>query len=899
MAKPASLPEIAIHFDDRVKRDGTTLSALFLTAEEMANQVATEEGNYSDVLENPILRDTDVYSIGSGNEDVLDLVNKLEHRTDLPEPLREMMTSLIMGVSCADYMRREAFADLSDDEIKRIEELLPLYVLPKDENGEPYFRGYTVESLDDCVELYFLLSKIDWEKLMDGAKLMALALDIARYHATQLDISTIPFMPGEVIYDEVASFGRIVVGNLGDNIYYDDCALLIDLGGDDVYLNNAGGTSPTGYAGAVVFDLSGDDIYRGRDFAQGCGYGGIGALVDLAGDDHYEARHYSQGTALGGFSFFYEGAGNDTYTGDLGNQCNALFGISVFCEASGDDTYRIQSMGQGFASTLGVALMDEMDGHDTYRAGGKYGFYNPVDSACAQGSAMGMRVWPPTDKLTVYGGIGFLSDAKGNDNYIGLSFVQGASYILGLGMIVDSEGDDFYSGESYVQGSGCHTSAGVQVDKGGNDIYKISNVGGGFSLDRSCGVLLDVSGNDIYYGGHEACGAGVKPYGVGILVDAAGNDSYLRARFGYARYPYAEHAQSVGVFLDFEGDDYYQRNKRENNSSWEDGTYGFGIDFAEPPEADFRTKWWNPDSEMPADWTPPAERLKSIHLYDRFHAIGEVIASEDPFSIISEVIKRPERYVSWNHEFIVKDIHDIIEILRLDGRIAPRDELSIADFLNSFNMNLRLAATSYFSKASSEDDSIVESLVKVAERDDDYRVRAMAVNCLGKTGISDLSVAIMEILADDEQWSVRRAAAIALGDIGYSNDTKSALANALHDDPAFQVRTQAAKSLAKISGIDANPDLMRALLDQSGFVRIEAAMGLVEYAEDTRGIDAIINLMDGWPDIRYILDSRAIPLLKEITGQDLKGKEAWDEWWSDVKYDFNLHNALANRKPGQ
>lgn len=80
-----------------------------------------------------------------------------------------------------------------------------------------------------------------------------------------------------------------------DNVYRDDVALLVDAGGDDIYLNNAGGSNLHGglcaidVNGAALVDLKGDDQYPG---IRGCGarggaFGGAGLLLDAAGDDTY------------------------------------------------------------------------------------------------------------------------------------------------------------------------------------------------------------------------------------------------------------------------------------------------------------------------------------------------------------------------------------------------------------------------------------------------------------------------------------------------------------------------------------------------------------------------------------------------------------------------------------
>ena len=882
---PEMLPNFALSLDHHVQKHRRYMYELLAVTQYMADGADTiglHNRRYSINLHS--MTDDYLDDLSNLPEEINGLIRSINENNRVSEPLQNLCGIIIKGAATASALRDDAFSGLSSDEIERIESLLPQYFLPLDENGSRQFRAYTVNTLDDCIDLIFLLAKIDWEMMREASREIGRITDMVHVILDSYDRNEPGCSETGIIIDTETSIGRIIIGGIRDNIYTEDCAVLIDFGGDDVYLNNAGSTSPTGYGAAVLFDLSGNDTYQGSDFVQGAGFGGVGALIDVSGNDNYSARHYSQGTALGGYSIFHEGGGDDTYSADLGGQCCAIFGASVFREAGGNDTYRVQSMGQGFASTYGVALMCEQDGHDTYRAGGKYGFYNPVDSACAQGAAMGMRVWPPTDKLTVYGGIALLSEAAGNDNYIGYSFVQGASYIFSLGMIVDSGGDDFYSGESYVQGSGCHLSAGVLVDKTGNDIYKVSNVGGGFSLDRSAGVLFDYEGNDIYYGGHEACGAAVKPWGVGIFVDASGNDTYNRAHFGYARYPYAEHAHSVGVFFDFGGDDFYQRNARENNSTWQKGFYGFGEDLDEPPsnQPGFMHIYFRESLHI-----EETHNLASANILQRLHGIGDLIASDDPFPTIHHLAGVYGRHNE-------REIHDTIEILRLRGRISPDDRLVIAELLKSRKPDLRLAAAIFFFRSPSVDAGEIQLLIDAVSSETDYRVSSMLARCLGKTGNPDVIPALINLLQTGIHWEIRRASAVALGSFEGNEDAIMALESSLQHEESYRVRTQAAKSLAEIAGIYSRDKLIAALTDESGFVGIQAAMGLLEYAKDTGGIPAIIEMMDE-VEIKYIIITYAVPLLRDITGSNISGKENWSTWWSENETTFDLAEGLKLR----
>src|SRR5207245_3444341 len=91
----------------------------------------------------------------------------------------------------------------------------------------------------------------------------------------------------------------LCIGGSGNSTYNKDYALLIDLGGDDLYTNSAGGADPgvpvngtgSGLPVSIVLDLGGNDRYDpvltpgGSRVVEGSAYfGGIGMLVDAAGD---------------------------------------------------------------------------------------------------------------------------------------------------------------------------------------------------------------------------------------------------------------------------------------------------------------------------------------------------------------------------------------------------------------------------------------------------------------------------------------------------------------------------------------------------------------------------------------------------------------------------------------
>ncbi|HWC33150.1 MAG TPA: carboxypeptidase-like regulatory domain-containing protein [Actinomycetota bacterium] len=155
-----------------------------------------------------------------------------------------------------------------------------------------------------------------------------------------------------------------------DSTYTTNCALLVDVGGSDVYANNAGGVD--GGAAALI-DLGGNDRYGGtlNSGANGGAVAGAGFLYDASGDDAYSAG--SNGTNGGGYffgsGFLLDGGGNDRYTatqsGTNGGAHSVASGHLIDLGA-GADSYSATRFGVNGGSTAGTGLLLDAGGTDTY-----------------------------------------------------------------------------------------------------------------------------------------------------------------------------------------------------------------------------------------------------------------------------------------------------------------------------------------------------------------------------------------------------------------------------------------------------------------------------------------------------------------------------------------------------
>ena len=406
------------------------------------------------------------------------------------------------------------------------------------------------------------------------------AEDLARLRraAAELDRAVDPLpaaFAGRFLYARQLEWGWVLIGDSGPNFYGATAALVVDLGGDDIYFNNAGGAGRTNPVGLLI-DYSGNDRYLGRGpGAVGGAIGGVGVLVDLEGDDIYQGSHLVQGAAFGGVGLLWDHRGDDIYLADEVAQGAAFFGAGLLVDEAGADLYGAGQFAQAFGGSGGTGLVLDRSGDDRYLAdlqrSSVYGKAGEFDG-WAQGVGCGFRWYAP-------GGMGLLLDLEGSDQYQGGNFSQGTGYFFGLGLLVDRTGADHYRGRRYSQGVGVHQAVGVLLEGGGADRYQAkwaAHQGSGW--DAGVGLLVDWGGDDSYRGGELAQGAG-SMNGIGVLLDWSGADRY-RAHSGQGLggstdYWGGRGAANLGLLLDGAGRDQYDRPERRDGGVDNSAAGGF------------------------------------------------------------------------------------------------------------------------------------------------------------------------------------------------------------------------------------------------------------------------------------------------------------------------------------
>ena len=310
---------------------------------------------------------------------------------------------------------------------------------------------------------------------------------------------------------------------------------------------------------------------------------GVCAVIDLGGDDEYQEGTVSPERPV---LVVIDLAGNDNYVASTpGAQGGAVLGMSMLLDLEGNDTYRARDVAQG--STLGgVGILVDYAGNDVYAG------YRRV-----QGQAIG--------------GIGILIDREGNDRYHAAMWGQGFGGPLGFGLLDDLAGNDHYTlGGLYVNsfkpetpgyegfgqgvGAGLRQVAnggiGVLLEGGGDDRYEYDYLSQGGGYWFGVGMARDFGGNDRRLGGTQqefdgdkrseplyqryACGWGCH-FALGFCFDDAGNDTYGGTIMGLG----FAWDMSIGVLCDFAGNDRYEAARQNTQGSGAQAGLGVLFDY--------------------------------------------------------------------------------------------------------------------------------------------------------------------------------------------------------------------------------------------------------------------------------------------------------------------------------
>ncbi|MBN2621360.1 HEAT repeat domain-containing protein [candidate division WOR-3 bacterium] len=665
------------------------------------------------------------------------------------------------------------------------------------ESGVERDTGYTLENAD----LLRLAQKVDLKALHNAGIVLATgAENIMLCARTMIDTTGLKQMTIEGISGGVLACYELpggheaIIGGPGRNVYTREFAVIIDLGGNDIYEGRAAGAiSRFGSPVSLVLDLSGDDVYRNHDriVNQGAALLGAALLWDLDGDDTYTAFHVSQGAGLFGIGMLIDECGTDTYRAGFFSQGAGNFGSGILIERTGNEVYHSSGWTQGMGGPWAYGLLLDEDGNDTYYAGGTY-LHMPLDPdqyrSFAQGFGFGWRD-------IASGGVGFLCDRSGNDKYISEVYAQATSYWFALGILLDEQGNDLYSAAQYSQGAGIHLSVGGLVDLEGDDHY-FSRFGPsqGEGHDVAVGWLFDKDGDDVYYanGGQ---GIGLTN-SVGIFVDTRGNDDHLsRHELSVGGANWARGTGGIGLFIDLQGTDAYtEHDKGANNHIWTSGTYALGMDLdAVAPKIE---EWEDTITIFPELDTMQTDSAKIAQLF-HYASLWQVRADIARVRTARRMLK--EDFGPRAVEYIFHN-----EFITYDGLVYE----AIEEIFKAFKDT---AATYLMQGLRADNDTIVRN----------------SIYFLGRLNITSAGDILTEILADRSNDTLASVLILTLGTIKDKNAVPVIATYQNHRKE--RIRLRVAVALGEIQDTLGVPALFNLLSDDSYLVRIAASASLCQF----------------------------------------------------------------------
>jgi hypothetical protein len=551
------------------------------------------------------------------------------------------------------------------------------------------------------------------------------------------------------IFISEADGRKFAFGGPGNNLYSGDYAIIIDLGGDDVYELKHLPFNKDGFNNnfSCIVDIAGNDMYSsGSNFSLAASLFSSGFIFDKAGDDTYNGKDASLGSAIGGLGLLYDESGNDTYHGIYFTIGAGCFGAGAVVDRKGNDFYIANSYGEGFGMTEGIGVIVDNTGNDSYLVDARsldIGRYNDHYVSMCQGYGLGMRPF-------YAGGIGLIIEGEGNDIYNCDIFGQGGAYWYSLGAIVDKSGHDKYNGYQYAQGAGIHLAVGLLKDYDGWDFYQSDGVSQGCGHDFGFGLLYDVKGNDNYSAYSLSQGAGSAD-GIGMLIDESGLDGYLTKDMnntrGYGN-PRREYG-SIGVFLDMSGNDFYSTAGPDSTIS-NTSTWGVMNDFY---LTDLPSQVSGNNFKVPLD-TLTALKQKGVRGF-----------SIDDYFIMAKTIE--PRFSLWQQYGFDRLVDDSLAssqyILTKLGSFDARESLVLINLSHkietSVNNSLVNRLSDYLSGKADMSQSEVsfacyiigetrnpygkETLLKLTF-DNNVRVRSSALNALGKIKIDTNDTSFIE-----------------------------------------------------------------------------------------------------------------------------------------------------------
>lgn len=863
------------------------------------------------------------------------------------------LAHLLRALTRASVLVQDAFAALTPAESEYLSQRPERYFFP-----EGAMFNFLTAPTHIPHKILTIARKIDYVKLYAASLVLIDGIDKFTHYIKTNHWSAY-FQDGKkragVILSIPSPLGNIVITGQDDGQHSTGGALIIDLGGNDHYRGSvAVGNQVPGLV-AVTIDAGGNDTYDAGSsrYAQGFGCLSVGVLVDLGGNDRYLAGSMAQGSGMFGVGVLADYNGNDYYRMGMLGQGFGLFGLGVLLDTAGGDKYIINALGQGAGSTMGFGVLCDTSGNDKYLADRdkKRGWLLPDDLSHVQGAGLSIRSPAWHRNFSFYGGIGFLTDGDGNDFYYAShGNCMGSSYFMSVGALVDQSGNDTYWPDNgWGIASAVHLTGAVLIDRSGSDRYYGKIHTGGAASDRSIAILADYAGNDTY-GPDEtfvrqllaqrmpqqfetlsetekkqkilenmaraSYAVSMKPKSLGLLIDYRGDDRYMaspverKESFGGIVPPAEPQSWSHAILLDLGGADFYSKKERKNNHYYKYLNHGIcydsdysGNQLLTKTPLSIDAKRQTPVEPVPA--TTKADRnslglsaLFDADLFVRFSGIGKILRSDS--AVVAQLFKILN--TSTNTE-LNRDIIEILDTLNLTGKLEPRYFKQFAALLESNDSFVQVYAARIL--ADRNVTAALPGLIRVS-RHENKTVRKQVIRAMGQIGSTTFIEPLTATVLNDSCRECRDAAVIALTrfisgaaatDPTHYPTILETLTKGL-EDPDESVRTSAAQGLRYFGKAPTvRQALQKMLEDDSIYVQRAAAKSLI-MNNDKAAIPRLIATLT-FPSIDTFnyYDHEIVKDLAFYCGIDFPENEryayaTWNKWWQKNGTGMNLEQNL-------
>ncbi len=300
-----------------------------------------------------------------------------------------------------------------------------------------------------------------------------------------------------------------------------------------------------------IYDPGGDDFYADGCAAVDTLNRPFSFVVDISGNDAYQSTSEgAQGYGSLGIGIIFDRDGDDTYIGGRWSQGAGYFGVGLLYDLAGDDRYFSTEFSQG-SGLFGFGALADISGDDQY-----------ISTVHSQGVGFTK-------------GLGILADVSGNDNGyctgkkptnygdagIFDAWAQGCGMGFrsissgGIGLLVDGDGEDNWEAGNFSQGGGYYYGLGIFHAFGKeDDTYMGSRYGQGFSAHQAAGAFIEDGGDDKYSTRQGVVSGLAWDQCLSLFIDDSGNDHYYGGSFFSLG---ASAHNSICLFLDRSGIDVY------------------------------------------------------------------------------------------------------------------------------------------------------------------------------------------------------------------------------------------------------------------------------------------------------------------------------------------------------